>query len=428
MVLEASRSRVCVAVAAVLSLLYAPPPSRAQDTPPAKPAAPAGSAPQAATPTPAVKIAGQDVPVPSRKKYVAPEYPADAAAQGIRGIVIVELLVDEQGRVASARVVRSIPGLDEAALAAVRMWEYEPTQVSGKPVTVQLSQSITFALKLPDLQRAFGIPELRSGGSPASPKTLAAPETASVAVTLGADGAVAEAAVTEGSPAIAEVLLRAVKSWRFTVAEGEAPASFTVRADWAAGTPPVLTLKATDLRVAAAAPGAPSTAPSASTAAPAAIAPEMGAPAAAPGASRAASAPATAPAAAAAPSAAPVETDVLPVRQEPPVREQGISAVSDVVLGDNIPDLVRGRRPVWPPLARLGTIVGEVTIRFSVDLAGKVTVHTAEGPDLLKQAAEQAVGTWVFRRTAIDRLHLVTTFKYTPERATAKVERVKDPA
>lgn len=455
MVLEASRSRVSFAVVAVLSLLCAPPPEgRAQQTEPPKPAAPAGTAPQdpapvaspaapAAAKAPAVRVAGQDVPVPSRRKYVAPEYPADAAIQGIRGIVIVEVLVDEQGRVANARVVRSIPGLDEAALAAVRMWEYEPTRVADKPVQVQLSQSITFALKLPDLQRAFGIPELRSGGSPASPKTLPAPESAGVAVTLGAEGTVAEAAVVEGSPAMAEALLRAVKAWRFSVTNDDPAASFTIRADWTAGTPPVLSLRATDLKVAATAAAGSATSAATAPASPAASAggsPTATAPVPSPGpattsagtpaatASPAAVGGTSAPAPASAPAiSAGVETDVLPVRQEPPAREQGMSAVTDVSLGDNIPELVRGRRPVWPPLARLGTIIGEVTIRFSVDLAGKVTVHTAEGPDMLKQAAEQAVGTWLFRRTAIDRLHLIATFKYTPDRATAKVDRAKDP-
>ena len=98
--------------------------------------------------------------------------------------------------------------------------------------------------------------------------------------------------------------------------------------------------------------------------------------------------------------------------------------MAEVSLGNNIPDLVKGRRPVWPPMARLGNVMGEVVVRFSVDLAGRVTVHSAEGPDLLKGAAEQAVGTWVFRRTAIDRVHLIATFKYGAERSIAKVERV----
>ncbi len=119
-----------------------------------------------------------------------------------------------------------------------------------------------------------------------------------------------------------------------------------------------------------------------------------------------------------------MDTDVLPARQEPPPKEEGTSAVSDVLLGENIPDLVKGRRPVWPPMARLASVVGEVVVRLSVDLAGKVTVHSVEGPDMLKSAAEQAAATWVFRRTAIDRLNLVATFKYGPDRTFAKVERV----
>ena len=68
------------------------------------------------------------------------------------------------------------------------------------------------------------------------------------------------------------------------------------------------------------------------------------------------------------------------------MKEQGVSAVSDVILGDNIPDLVKGRRPVWPPLARLGNVSGEVVVRFSGDLAGKVTVHSTEGVELLRDA------------------------------------------
>ena len=97
--------------------------------------------------------------------------------------------------------------------------------------------------------------------------------------------------------------------------------------------------------------------------------------------------------------------------------------MADVLLGDNIPDLVRGRRPIWPPLARLGSVTGDVAVRFSVDLAGKVTVHSAEGPDMLKDGAAQAVNTWVFRRTAIDRLQLIATFRFGNDRALAKVER-----
>src|SRR6266849_5711601 len=89
------------------------------------------------------------VAVPKRTKTVPPEYPPVAQAQGIRGIVILELVIDKEGKVAEARVVRSVPGLDEAALTAARQWAYEVTKVNGKPVSVRLTVPITFAMKLP---------------------------------------------------------------------------------------------------------------------------------------------------------------------------------------------------------------------------------------------------------------------------------------
>ncbi len=348
------------------------------------------------------KVAGRDVSVPPRRKYVAPEYPADAAAQGIRGIVILEVLIGENGQVESAKVTRSIPGLDEAAVNAVKLWEYEPTKVAGRFVKVLLSQSITFALKLPELQREPGVPELKSGGAPPLPSGLATRQTASVAVMLGPLGEVAEASVLDGNPGLGEALLRAVKSWRFVVSEGTTPTSFTVQAEWSPGPPPALTLKALNPKR-----GSPAALPVTTTAPPVTTLMES-----------TGSAPVAAP-----PPSPAVDTDVLPAREEPQAKEQGTSAVADVMLGENIPDLVKGRRPIWPPMARLGNVSGDVIVRFSVDLAGKVTVHSAEGPELLKASAEQAVGTWLFRRTAIDRLHLVATFKFGGDRSVAKVER-----
>ena len=387
----------------------------AQTQPPKPSAAAAVDSPSAGA-----KRAGQDVPVPSRKKYVAPEYPAEAAAQGIRGIVILDVEIGEDGRVESAKVTRSIPGLDEAAIAAVKLWEYEPTKLAGKPVRVQLAQSITFSLKLPDLQRAPGVPELKSGGTPPVPPSLATAEKASVSLALGSQGEVREASVLEGNSVVSEALLRAVRSWRFVVSEGAVPPSFTVSAEWTPGPTPILVLKAlspkTTEAMAAATSPAPADGPKPT------VAPEP--PPAKPNMTVAA-APADGGSAASVPRStdADVTTDVLPARQDPPAKEQGASAVADVILGENIPDLAKGRRPVWPPMARLGNVGGEVTVRFSVDLAGKVTVHSAEGPELLKASAEQAVGTWLFRRTAIDRVHLIATFKFGADRSMARVER-----
>ena len=112
---------------------------------------------------------GEGVPVPKKLKHVQPVYPAEALAQGIRGIVILDIVVDGRGKVASTSVLRSVAGLDEAAIAAARQWEYEPTKLDGKPVSVRLTVPITFSLALPRLLRQAGVPELRQGVTPAFP-------------------------------------------------------------------------------------------------------------------------------------------------------------------------------------------------------------------------------------------------------------------
>src|SRR5262245_9047915 len=91
------------------------------------------------------KVAGSDVPPPKRSHLVLPEYPAEAQEKGQHGIVILELLIDTQGKVENIRVIRSIPPFDEPAVAAAKQWEYEVTRVDGKPVKVLLTVPITFA-------------------------------------------------------------------------------------------------------------------------------------------------------------------------------------------------------------------------------------------------------------------------------------------
>jgi TonB family protein len=72
-------------------------------------------------------------------------YPAEALAAGIQGVVIAEIVVNEAGNVADAKILRSIPLLDDAALEAVRKWQYAPTLVDGQPVPVRLTVTVNFS-------------------------------------------------------------------------------------------------------------------------------------------------------------------------------------------------------------------------------------------------------------------------------------------
>lgn len=90
---------------------------------------------------------GGEVKAPERIRYVQPLYPADAQAARITGIVIIEALIDESGHVAKAKVVRSILGLDQAAIDAVMQWEYTPTLINGSPVPVMMTVTVNFTLQ-----------------------------------------------------------------------------------------------------------------------------------------------------------------------------------------------------------------------------------------------------------------------------------------
>ena len=81
---------------------------------------------------------------PQRTREVRPVYPPIAISYDLRGNVILEATINEQGRVVDARVVRSIPVLDQATIDAVRQWEFRPTYVNGSPAPVVISVTATF--------------------------------------------------------------------------------------------------------------------------------------------------------------------------------------------------------------------------------------------------------------------------------------------
>jgi len=75
-----------------------------------------------------------------------PMYPADARQARVEGQVMVQALVGKDGRVADARVVKSIPLLDAEALRCVRLWTFKPAQTNGQPVAVWVAIPIKFSL------------------------------------------------------------------------------------------------------------------------------------------------------------------------------------------------------------------------------------------------------------------------------------------
>ena len=78
---------------------------------------------------------------------MAPIYPAIAQSARVAGVVIIEATIGPNGRVQEAKVLRSIPLLDAAALEAVRQWEFTPTLLNGVPVPVIMTVTVNFTLQ-----------------------------------------------------------------------------------------------------------------------------------------------------------------------------------------------------------------------------------------------------------------------------------------
>ena len=92
---------------------------------------------------------GEGVRPPTRTHGVLPVYPPAAVAAGVEGIVVLEATIGPTGEVTDVEVVRSVPLLDGAAVAAVSAWRYTPVLVEGKPRRVQMTVSVDFTLPAP---------------------------------------------------------------------------------------------------------------------------------------------------------------------------------------------------------------------------------------------------------------------------------------
>jgi len=107
-------------------------------------------------------------PAPKIVHKVNPSYPADAKAEGVEGLFVIDLTIGKEGAVRDARVVASAPDKDRlkdamahkgspqailgdarlaaAALDAVRAWTYEPVLKDGRPVEVRATVTVNFRL------------------------------------------------------------------------------------------------------------------------------------------------------------------------------------------------------------------------------------------------------------------------------------------
>lgn len=89
---------------------------------------------------------GGHVVLPVKTKNVEPAYPRVARKARIGGTVVLEAVITAEGRVADVRVANSAPLLDDAAVAAIRKWQYEPGRLNQLPVAMPVTINVAFSM------------------------------------------------------------------------------------------------------------------------------------------------------------------------------------------------------------------------------------------------------------------------------------------
>ena len=167
-----------------------------------------------------------DVTEPKKIKDVKPVYPRLAESARISGVVIAEIVIDTNGDVRDARILRSIPMLDQAALDAIRQWRYTPTTLNGVPVELVMTVTVSFTLGSEPAPTAGQAP-VRVGGDIKEPRKIydakpTYPPAAQAAgvqgiviveAIIGVDGRVSSAKILRSVPMLEEAAIDAVSQW-----------------------------------------------------------------------------------------------------------------------------------------------------------------------------------------------------------------------
>ncbi len=88
-----------------------------------------------------------DIEPPKLMTRVTPVYPTEAKKAGIEGTVILGATIDGEGKVTDVKILESIPGLDQAAIDALKQWIYYPVWLNNQPVIYSFTVAVKFSLK-----------------------------------------------------------------------------------------------------------------------------------------------------------------------------------------------------------------------------------------------------------------------------------------
>jgi protein TonB len=106
----------------------------------------AGTGPAAPPPPISRPSVGGQLQPPQLISSPQPAYPAAARAQRVQGVVALDVLVDETGKVVETTVIVGHPLLQAAAKDALRNWRYQPARLNGEPIPMHIKVNLRFNL------------------------------------------------------------------------------------------------------------------------------------------------------------------------------------------------------------------------------------------------------------------------------------------
>jgi TonB family protein len=90
---------------------------------------------------------GNGIAAPKPIATPDPEYSEEARKAKYQGVVVLWLIVDQNGNPKQIKVQRPLGmGLDQKAIEAVQRWKFQPATKDGTPVAVQINVEVNFRL------------------------------------------------------------------------------------------------------------------------------------------------------------------------------------------------------------------------------------------------------------------------------------------
>lgn len=151
-----------------------------------------------------------------------PVYPPAAKQARISGLARMEAVIARDGTVKEVTAISGHPMLVEAAVEAVRRWQYRPTEVDGQPVEVRTRIDVRFELAregaptpAPDLAQGVKIVKKVAPAYPAEAKEKGISGAVRLEAVIDKEGKVADVRVLSGDPLLVAAAVDAVKQWEY---------------------------------------------------------------------------------------------------------------------------------------------------------------------------------------------------------------------